>query len=154
MEKKVLNSKVSIIDKDGLIYMMGRSNESKTHVTYLIKYLEDKYGADTSKLKSGLSRKIYGYIFGKLGSIIYFNDGLTGMFYFPSIVTDEQEKVLKNLDLGYQKIAVCYSPFKLNNDIDYKMLGLDGEHCLKDVLAEYFIKQNNHLRRWDSGWYK
>ena len=72
MEKKVLNSKVSIIDKDGFIYMMGRSNESKTHVTYLIKYLEDKYGADTSKLKSGISRKIYGYIFGKLGRFISF----------------------------------------------------------------------------------
>ena len=71
----ILDSKVTVINSDGAIYMMGRINNSKYHVKLLLDYLKENYPSlDITKLKIGNSRNYYGYIFGRLGNIIYFND--------------------------------------------------------------------------------
>lgn len=133
--ENVLNSKVAIINKDGIICLMGRNSRSCSHVKCLLDYLEKNYPSlDISKLKIGSSRDYYGYIFGKLGNVIYFNDGETGMFYFPSELTDKQVDALYNLDLGKQKAAIGYYP---NESKLIKYLGLSGEFKLNEVFEHY-----------------
>ena len=147
MNKDVINCKTAVIDSEGVIHVMGRSNESKYHIKYLLDYLEENYSnIDISKLNIGSSRNYYGYIFGKLGNIIYFNDGGTGMIYFPDELTDKQKDVMYNLDLGNQKIAIC---FNFKNPSNYRMVGLEGDYNLKDSMDAY-MRQNigkSHLRR-------
>lgn len=144
----IRDSKVSIIDSDGNIHLMGKAYERKTHITHLLKFLNENYG-EIKGLKIGSSRNIYGYVFGKLGYIVYFNDSFsgTGMFYFPDEITQKQIDVLNDLDLGNIKVAICYNPYKVNNDIEYRMIGLDGEHTLKDALGEYLNKKTTIRRR-------
>ena len=147
MNKDVINCKIAVIDSEGVIHVMGRSNESKYHIKYLLDYLEENYSnIDISKLNIGSPRNYYGYIFGKLGNIIYFNDGGTGMIYFPDELTDKQIDVMYNLDLGNQKIAIC---FNFKNPSNYRMVGLEGDYNLKDSMDAY-MRQNigkSHLRR-------
>lgn len=147
MNKDVINCKTAVIDSEGVIHVMGRSNESKYHIKYLLDYLEENYSnIDISKLNIGSPRNYYGYIFGKLGNIIYFNDGGTGMIYFPDELTDKQKDVMYNLDLGNQKIAIC---FNFKNPSNYRMVGLEGDYNLKDSMDAY-MRQNigkSHLRR-------
>ena len=147
MNKDVINCKTAVIDSEGVIHVMGRSNESKYHIKYLLDYLEENYSnIDISKLNIGSPRNYYGYIFGKLGNIIYFNDGGTGMIYFPDELTDKQIDVMYNLDLGNQKIAIC---FNFKNPSNYRMVGLEGDYNLKDSMDAY-MRQNigkSHLRR-------
>ena len=147
MNKDVINCKTAVIDSEGVIHVMGRSNESKYHIKYLLDYLEENYShIDISKLNIGSPRNYYGYIFGKLGNIIYFNDGGTGMMYFPDELTDKQIDVMYNLDLGNQKIAIC---FNFKNPSNYRMVGLEGDYNLKDSMDAY-MRQNigkSHLRR-------
>lgn len=147
MNKDVINCKTAVIDSEGVIHVMGRSNESKYHIKYLLDYLEENYSnINISKLNIGSPRNYYGYIFGKLGNIIYFNDGGTGMMYFPDELTDKQIDVMYNLDLGNQKIAIC---FNFKNPSNYRMVGLEGDYNLKDSM-DAFMRQNigkSHLRR-------
>ena len=147
MNQNVLDSKVTVIDIKGIVHAMGRVNKSRYHIKYLIDYLEENYpNIDIQKLKIGSSRNYYGYIFSKLGDIIYFNDGGTGMMYFPDELTDKQIDVMYNLDLGNQKIAIC---FNLKNPNNYRMVGLEGDYNLKDSMDAY-MRQNigkSHLRR-------
>ena len=147
MNKDVINCKTAVIDSEGVIHVMGRSNESKYHIKYLLDYLEENYSnINISKLNIGSPRNYYGYIFGKLGNIIYFNDGGTGMIYFPDELTDKQIDVMYNLDLGNQKIAIC---FNFKNPSNYRMVGLEGDYNLKDSMDAY-MRQNigkSHLRR-------
>lgn len=147
MNKDVINCKTAVIDSEGVIHVMGRSNESKYHIKYLLDYLEENYSnIDISKLNIGSPRNYYGYIFGKLGNIIYFNDGGTGMLYFPDELTDKQIDVMYNLNLGNQKIAICFNFKSVDN---YRMVGLEGESNLKDSMDAY-MRQNigkSHLRR-------
>ena len=147
MNKDVINCKTAVIDSEGVIHVMGRSNESKYHIKYLLDYLEENYSnINISKLNIGSPRNYYGYIFGKLGNIIYFNDGGTGMMYFPDELTDKQIDVMYNLDLGNQKIAIC---FNFKNPNNYRMVGLEGDYNLKDSMDAY-MRQNigkSHLRR-------
>ena len=147
MNKDVINCKTAVIDSEGVIHVMGRSNESKYHIKYLLDYLEENYSnINISKLNIGSPRNYYGYIFGKLGNIIYFNDGGTGMIYFPDELTDKQKDVMYNLDLGNQKIAIC---FNFKNPNNYRMVGLEGDYNLKDSMDAY-MRQNigkSHLRR-------
>lgn len=147
MNKDVINCKTAVIDSEGVIHVMGRSNESKYHIKYLLDYLEENYSnINISKLNIGSPRNYYGYIFGKLGNIIYFNDGGTGMMYFPDELTDKQIDVMYNLDLGNQKIAIC---FNFKNPNNYRMVGLEGDYNLKDSMGAY-MRQNigkSHLRR-------
>ena len=147
MNKDVINCKTAVIDSEGVIHVMGRSNESKYHIKYLLDYLEENYSnINISKLNIGSPRNYYGYIFGKLGNIIYFNDGGTGMIYFPDELTDKQKDVMYNLDLGNQKIAIC---FNFKNPSNYRMVGLEGDYNLKDSM-DAFMRQNigkSHLRR-------
>ena len=146
MNKDVINCKTAVIDSEGVIHVMGRSNESKYHIKYLLDYLEENYSnIDISKLNIGSPRNYYGYIFGKLGNIIYFNDGGTGMMFFPAELTDAQLKTLYNLNLGNQKIAIC---FNLKNPNNYRMVGLEGNYNLKNSMDAY-MRQNigkSHLR--------
>ena len=141
--KKLIDSKVGIIDKDGVIHAMGRVNDSKYHVKLLLDYLLERYPTlDISKLSVGSPRNYYGYIFGKLGNIICFNDKNTAMFYFPDKLTSHQIDTLYNLDLGRQKVAICYDLKIMGNNINDKMIGLDGEHLLNEALDEFMNKQS------------
>lgn len=148
MNKDVINCKTAVIDSEGVIHVMGRSNESKYHIKYLLDYFEENYSnIDISKLNIGSPRNYYGYIFGKLGNIIYFNDGGTGMMYFPDELTDKQIDVMYNLDLGNQKIAIC---FNFKNPNNYRMVGLEGDYNLKDSMGAYMRMiggRKSHLRR-------
>ncbi len=148
MNKDVINCKTAVIDSEGVIHVMGRSNESKYHIKYLLDYLEENYSnINISKLNIGSPRNYYGYIFGKLGNIIYFNDGGTGMMYFPDELTDKQIDVMYNLDLGNQKIAIC---FNFKNPNNYRMVGLEGDYNLKDSMGAYMRMiggRKSHLRR-------
>ena len=76
----IRDSKVSIIDSDGNIHLMGKAYERKTHITHLLKFLNENYG-EIKGLKIGSSRNIYGYVFGKLGYIVYFNDSFSGWIW-------------------------------------------------------------------------
>lgn len=151
MNQNVLDSKVAVIDIKGIVHAMGRVNKSRYHIKYLIDYLEENYpNIDIQKLKIGSSRNYYGYIFSKLGDIIYFNDngfnGDTGMMFFPDELTDAQLKTLYNLNLGNQKIAICFNFKSVDN---YRMVGLEGESNLKEALNLYMekIKQRGNFRR-------
>ena len=151
MNQNVLDSKVAVIDIKGIVHAMGRVNKSRYHIKYLIDYLEENYpNIDIQKLKLGSSRNYYGYIFSKLGDIIYFNDngfnGDTGMMFFPDELTDAQLKTLYNLNLGNQKIAICFNFKSVDN---YRMVGLEGESNLKEALNLYMekIKQRGNFRR-------
>ena len=147
----ILDSKVAIIDSAGAVHAMGRVNKSRYHIKYLLDYLEENYpNIDIRKLKIGSSRNYYGYIFSKLGDIIYFNDkgfnGDTGMMFFPDELTDAQIQTLYDLDLGNQKIAIC---FNFKNVDSYRMVGLEGDSSLPEALDLYMskTKKRSNFRR-------
>lgn len=138
IKTNLLDNKVAIIDSEGAIHAMGRVNEPRVHIKYLLDYIDKQYpNIDMERLNIGYPRKLYGYIFGKLGNIIYFNDGHTGMIYFPDELTLAQMNTMKSLDLGNQKIAICFNPKKIGNKINFRMVGLEGDYDLKDSMKAY-----------------
>lgn len=138
--ESLINKKVAVIDTEGNVWAMGRTNESKYHVKYLLDYLNDNYpNINKSILTLGSARDKYGYFFGLLGNIIYFNDGLTGMFYFPKELTESQLETMNNLDLGNQKVAIC---FNMKDNGSSRMIGLEGESSVKEAM-EVYIQKNN-----------
>lgn len=147
----LINCKIAVIDGDGIICAMGRVNEARVHIKYLLDYLEETFpNVDISKLNVGMPRSYYGYIFGKLGKIIYFNDGGTGMIYFPDKVTDKQLDTINNIDLGNQKIAICFNPKNNNGNINYRMVGLEGDYNLRESMNAYMRqtrRNESRLRR-------
>lgn len=151
IEKDLLANKVAVIDSEGTVHAIGRVNEAKVHIKYLLDYLEETYPKlDISKLNVGMPRSYYGYIFSRLGDIIYFNDGKTGMVYFPEEVTDKQLDTMNSLDLGNQKIAICFNSKNNNGKIDFRMVGLEGDYNLKDSMDAYMRNtrgNKSHLRK-------
>ena len=136
--KKVIDSKVTLIDSKGAVYAMGMASEAGSHAIYFIDYIKKNYpDIDVSNLNIGSERHEFGYIFGKLGDIIYFNDVNTGMIYFPDELTGEQIDALYKIDLGNQKVAIFYSPIDFGSFKVFSEVGLDGEHTFKEALAEY-----------------
>lgn len=145
--KNVIDCKVAVIDKNGSIHLFGNNSKSCLHVKCLLDYLDEVYPSlDINKLKIGSPREYYGYIFGKLGNIIYFNDGKTGMFYFPSELTDSQIETLYNLDLGNQKVALCYDGKNNGNFINYRSIGLEGDKNFNEVF-DLFLSNKRTQRR-------
>ena len=143
--ESLINSKVAVIDEKGIVHVMGRVNESKYHIKYLLDYLDNNY-FNKNNLTIGSSRDKYGYFFGTLGNIIYFNDGLSGMFYFPNELTKAQLERMKDLDLGIQKVAIC---FNLKDNGYSNMIGLDGNLSIGEAMEVYIQKdrQRGSLRR-------
>ena len=142
IEKEVIDCKTAIIDSDGIVHVMGRVNEARYHIKYLLDYLNDNYpNINKSSLTLGSARDKYGYFFGKLGNILYFNDGLTGMFYFPKELTDLQLETMDNLSLGNQKVAICFD-LKDNGSINSRMVGLEGNLSVHEALEAYIQKNN------------
>lgn len=146
--KEIINSKISIIGAEGIIYMMGRVNEQRLHVKYLLDYINSKYpNVNTSNLTIGNARDKIAYQLTSRGNIVYFNDVSFGMFYFPDNLTDEQVNTLNNIDLGNQEIAICYNLKDLGKFINFRTIGLDGDYKFDDVINEYFIKNGSKQRR-------
>ena len=145
MNKDVINCKTAVIDSEGVIHVMGRSNESKYHIKYLLDYLEENYSnINISKLNIGSPRNYYGYIFGKLGNIIYFNDLESCMIYFPDELTDKQVEIMSNLNLGNQRVAIFYNLEDYGTFIFSEYIGLDDENYvdLKGAMNQYLNIQN------------
>ncbi len=144
--QKIVNSKVAVINEEGHLYIMGSVNERQSHVSHLLNYLEEKYpSVNTDGLRSGRPRDFYGYVFGKLNHIIYFNDIKFGMFYFPDEVNEMQLETLESLDLGDKKVAICYN---LKENRMFPMVGGEGDYNLNEALEVYLQRvKRNGIRR-------
>ncbi len=149
MEQKVINSKVSIIDQSGVAHVMGRVNEPRLHVKYLLDYIDLNYpNINTNNLTVGNARERFAYQLALLGNITYFNDINFGMFYFPNDLTDEQLETLYSLDLGNKKVGICYNLKEVGKNIMSRPIGMSGDYTLKDAMEEYMGRQmNKHCRR-------
>ncbi len=147
--ENVINSKVSIIDDNGVIYVMGRVNEPRLHVKYLLDYINLKYpNINTNNLTVGNARDRFAYQLTSRGNIIYFNDMNFGMFYFPNDLTKSQLELMENLYLGTQKVAICFNLKDIGKFINFRTIGLDGDYNLEDAMSEYLIKKDSkHKRR-------
>lgn len=146
--ENVINSKVSIIDENGVIYVMGRVNEPRLHVKYLLDYINLKYpNVNTNNLTVGNARDRLAYQLTMRGNIIYFNDVAFGMFYFPNELTSEQMNTINNLDLGSKKIGICYNLKDLGKFINFRTIGLEDDYNLEDAVSEYLIKKGSKHRR-------
>ena len=100
MDKKKFNPKVAIIDSDGQVYMVGRENEARLHVPYLLKLLYFKYpNIEVGSVANSNARDRLAYILVELGNVVYLNDVSFGMVYFPKELTDKQLKTIDILDL-------------------------------------------------------
>ena len=143
--QNIVNSKVAVIDEEGQLYIMGSVNEKNSHVIRLLNYLEEKYpNVNTDSLKIGSPRDHYGYVFGKLNNIIYFNDIKFGMFYFPDEVNEMQLETLESLDLGDKKVAICYN---LKENGMFPMVGGEGDYNLNEALEVYLQRIKRKARR-------
>lgn len=142
--EKIVNSKVAVIDKNGVLHMMGNVNEPGSHAIYFIEYLKKCYpNINVDNLNIGSERHEFGYLFGKMGDIIYFNDVKTGMIYLPDEVTDAQVDTLYKIDLGNQKVAIFYSPIDFGSFKSFSSIGIDEQSILKSALNEYFGETGN-----------
>lgn len=138
MNNDLVNCKVAVIDKDGCVHMMGKSNEAESHVEYFINYLEENNpNVDVSKLNIGSVRHDIGYIFVTLGDIIYFNDLDTAFLYFPNELTEGQVDTLFKLNLNEQKVAIFYDPIDFGSFKSFTQIGNENTN-LSDALGEYF----------------
>ena len=140
--ESLINSKVAVIDEKGIVHVMGRVNESKYHIKYLLDYLDNNY-FNKNNLTIGSSRDKYGNFYGTLGNIIYFNDVETGMMYLPDELTSEQIDALYKIDLGNQRIALFYNPMDFGTFKLFNSIGLDEQSTFKEVLNEYFGGEKN-----------
>lgn len=144
-EKKVIDSKVALIDSEGVIHAMGDANEPGSHAIYFIDYIENNYpDVDTGHLTIGSPRNRFGYILGRYGNIIYFNDLESCMIYFPDELTDKQVEIMSNLNLGNQRVAIFYNLEDYGTFIFSEYIGLDDENYvdLKGAMNQYLNIQN------------
>lgn len=151
MNKKVIDSKVTIIDESGIPHMMGTLNEPNRHVKYLLDYINLNFpNIDTSNLTFGNVGERFAYQIAMFGDITYFNERNFGMFYFPDELTDEQLETLENIDLGSKKVGICYNLKQVGDKIMYSPIGMGNDCTLKDAMEEYRSKRAiKHHRRWD-----
>lgn len=147
----ITNCKVVLIDREGAIYKMGKVGDGIFHVDYLYDFLEDNYSDDPifSTLKDEYRRDVYAFHFGNLGYVVFYNsvhEGFGyGMFYFPSDLTMAQKDVINNLNLGDEKVAICYDLENFGSFVHSNIIGEDGEHSLQDAMEEYSsLKQKNN----------
>lgn len=148
-DKKVIDSKVAVIDSEGVIHTMGKANEAESHAEYFKDYIETNYpNIDVSNLTIGSPRDRFGYILGRFGNVIYFNDLDSGMIYFPDELTEAQVNTLCNLDLGNQRIVIFYNLEDYGAFICSQPIGLDFENSgnLKEVMGKY-LKMGNDPKR-------
>ncbi len=148
MNKKVIDSKVLVIDSDGVGYLMGRVNESRLHVKYLLDFIHYKYPNTPSiSLTQGNARDRLIYQLCQCGNVVYTNDVNFGMFYFPNELTDKQIDTLYALDLENQKVAICYNLKEIGNNINFRTIGLDNNYNLKGAVLEYLNRFKTYGRR-------
>lgn len=144
-EKKVIDSKVALIDSEGVVHAMGEANEAGSHAIHFIDYINETYpNVDTSHLTIGSPRDRFGYILGRFGNITYFNDLDSCMIYFPDELTDAQVKTMRNLDLGNQRVVIFYNLEDYGEFICSEPIGLDSEenYNLKKAMDEYLNMEN------------
>lgn len=147
MDKKKFNPKVAIIDRDGQVYMVGRENEARLHVPYLLKLLHFKYpNIEVGSVANSNARDRLAYILVELGNVVYLNDVSFGMVYFPKELTDKQLKTIDILDLD-KKVLVCHSPREMGGNINFRNFGLDGDYNLQEATLEYLENTKIHERR-------
>ena len=151
MNRRVIDSKVTIIDESGIPHIMGNVNEQRLHVKYLLDYIHLNFPSiNTDNLTVGNVRERFAYQISAFGDIIYFNDMNFGMFYFPNKLTDEQLETLDNIDLGNQKIGICYNLKEVGKNIMFRTIGMDNDYTLKEAIEEYMSGMAvKHHRRWD-----
>ena len=141
--ENISKCKVALIDQSGKVDAMGTVGDGIFHVDYLYDYINDKYYNDPefSSLENEYRRDVFAFHLGNYGYVVFYNgisEGFQyGMFYFPKELTAEQLKTMRNLDLGNQKVAVCYDLEDFGTFIHSNMLGEDGSSTLKEVLDEY-----------------
>ena len=138
--KKIIDSKVALIDKEGIIHVMGDANEAGSHAAYFIDYINNYYfNVDTNNLTIGSPRDRFGYILGRFGNVIYFNDVDSCMMYFPDELTEKQISVLNSLDLGNQRVVLFYNLQDFGTFVCSETIGLeDDEHMnIHEVMNEY-----------------
>lgn len=138
MEKSILNSKVSIIDENGQIYLIGRVNEKNSHVKCMLAYANYKYpGIVIDKLYEGNSRDRIALALGQFGDIIYLNDNNFGVFYFPNNINSKQLETLFNLNLGKQKVGIFYDLKDIGKNVFSKTIGDSFDYNLQEAISEF-----------------
>ena len=151
MEKKAIDSRVVIIDKDGTTHYLGSVKEIEFHGEYLMDYINEYYHGDTEfdGLDIGSPRDQFGYHLGKVGKATYFNGESYGVIYLPKDVSDAQIDSVYALDLGDQPVMVGFNPEDYGF-ICYETIGMNGDYTLKEAMDEYTEKMkemNSHLKR-------
>lgn len=149
MDKRVIDSKVTIIDESGIPHIMGKVNESSKHVKYLLDYINLNFPEiETDNLTVGNVGERFAYQIAMFGDITYFNEMNFGMFYFPDKLTDEQLETLDNIDLGNKKVGICYNLKQVGDKIMYQPIGMGNDYTLKEAMEEYRSKRAiKHHRR-------
>lgn len=141
MDKRVIDSKVTIIDESGIPHVMGKVNEQKLHVKYLLDYIHLNFPSiKTDNLTVGNARERFAYQIALFGDITYFNEMNFGMFYFPDVLTDEQLETLDNIDLGNKKVGICYNLKEVGQNIMFKTIGMGNDYTLKEAMEEYMSR--------------
>lgn len=149
----IQDCKVALIDDNGNINTMGKAGDGTFHVDYLFDFFNKTYSSapELSLLTDEYRRDVYAYHFGNFGYVVFYNhvyDGLKyGVFYFPNNLSRQQVAVLENLDLGDEKIAICFDPTDFGSFVNFEMIGADGEYNLSEAMNEYFEQKNSRLKR-------
>lgn len=147
MDKKKFDPKVAIIDSDGQVYMVGKENEARLHVPYLLKLINFKYpNIKTGSITNINARDRLAYILVELGNVVYLNDVNFGMVYFPKKLTDKQLSTIDLLDLD-KKVLACYNPKEIGDKINFRTFGLDGDYDLQGATLEYLKNTKIYKRR-------
>lgn len=143
MGNDLINCKVAIIDKNGVIHMMGQMGDGQLHVSLFKKYISETYGNILKiNIDDQTPREEVCYYLVELGNVIYTNDYLFSSFYFPSNLSEKQFETLENLELGEMIVGINYEC----DDNRHEYIGDDGEHDFKMAFAEYLNKKNNKTR--------
>lgn len=143
MERKIIDSKVTTIDESGIPHIMGRVNEQSKHVKYLLDYININHlDIDVSNLSLGNADERLAYQLALLGDITYLNGNNFGMFYFPDELTEEQLETLNNIDLGNQKVGLCFDMVEVEGNIMRKVIGMNNDCTLRIALEEYLTRKN------------
>jgi len=150
MDKRVIDSKVTIIDESGIPHVMGMVNEQRLHVKYLLDYIHLNFpDIKTDNLTVGNVGERLAYQIAMFGDITYLNEMNFGMFYFPAVLTDEQLETLNNIDLGNKKVGICYNLKQVGDTIIYCPIGMGNDYTLKEAMEEYMSRLAvKHHRRW------
>ena len=62
------------------------------------------------------------------------------MLYFPNELTDEQLQTLDNINLGNQKVGICYNLKEVGKNIMFRTIGVDNDYNLKEAMEEYMSR--------------